>query len=337
MPRRLPDFHRFGQIASRRSTCVHVTWSTVTESVQRLPAAVWRPLARAHESRVDELTAAHRERRQRGKSHPIEDFLWRYYSFRPSQLRRWYPGGFVELEDAHDRAAWKFHRYVDGAAALDAAAFMAARGHAVRFVRDLVAATLSRPARLACFGLHEWAMVYDTDDIRHEQLPLRLGRDATDEVVERHTIRCSHYDAFRFFTESAQPLNTLAPTRDSQIDMEQPGCLHAGMDLYKHCYKLSPAISSDLTMRCFELALEFRLLDMQASPYDLADFGHEPVAIETATGRAEYVARQRSLVARSNALRRELIAECDALLSAAPRPGEADRTQTNRQSPSNSR
>ena len=31
---------------------------------------------------------------------------------------------------------------------------------------------------------------------------------------------------------------------------------------------------------------------MRASPYDLADLGYEPVPIETAEGRAEYVRRQ---------------------------------------------
>ena len=45
-------------------------------------------------------------------------------------------------------------------------------------------------------------MVYrlEEDEVRHAGWPLRLGAAGTDEVVEAHQIRCSHYDAFRFYT-----------------------------------------------------------------------------------------------------------------------------------------
>ena len=59
-------------------------------------------------------------------------------------------------------------------------------------------------------------------------------------------MRCSHFDAFRFFTAPARPLNVLAPTRETQHALEQPGCLHANMDLYKWAYKLSPLVPSEL-------------------------------------------------------------------------------------------
>ena len=68
-----------------------------------------------------------------------------------------------------------------------------------------------------------------------------------------------------------------------------------------------------MTLDAFVLAREIRELDMAASPYDLGDFGLEPVAIETAEGKAEYVARQREFTVRSNALRRRLIAVVDDL------------------------
>ena len=126
---------------------------------------------------------------------------------------------------------------------VDVAAFLAARGSAVTFVRELLSATASRPAQLGCFGLHEWAMVHGlaADDVRHAGWPLRLGSAGTDAVVERHGIRCTHFDAYRFFTDSAAPRNALRPTRDGQVEMEQPGCLHAGMDVYKWAFKLDPA------------------------------------------------------------------------------------------------
>ena len=37
------------------------------------------------------------------------------------------------------------------------------------------------------------------------------GAAGTDAVVESHRIACSHFDAFRFFTPTARPLNTLQP------------------------------------------------------------------------------------------------------------------------------
>jgi hypothetical protein len=159
-------------------------------------------------------------------------------------------------------------------------------------------------------------MVYGMKDgeQRHESWPLRLGHAGTDAVVQSRPIRCSHVDAFRFFTEPARPLNVLQPTRSTQVDLEQPGCLHAGMDLYKWAYKLSPLVPSSLVLACFELARDVRVLDMQASPYDLAALGYEPVQIETPEGRAEYAARQRAFAERAQPLRAALLAVCDGAL-----------------------
>ncbi|MBY8852136.1 3-methyladenine DNA glycosylase, partial [Saccharothrix sp. MB29] len=94
------------------------------------------------------------------------------------------------------------------------------------------------------------------------------------------------------FTPDARPRNTLQPTRETQVELEQPGCLHANMDLFKWAYKLDPATPSELVADCFELAARVRELDMRASPYDLSALGYGPVAVETAEGRAEYVRRQ---------------------------------------------
>jgi len=283
-----------------------------------LPYAEWAPLAAAHARRVDELTAGHRERRASGRSHPVEDFLFTYYSHRPALLRRWHPGLGVVLYDAPRHAGWRFYRSdAEGAVSVDPELFAQQRGSTAGFVRSLLTATAGRTPALGCFGLHEWAMVYRSgaDDVRHEAWPLRLGSTGTDEVVERHTIRCSHYDAFRFFTDDARPRNTLQPTREQQVAQEQPGCLHAGMDLYKWAYKLTPAVPSTLVLDCFELARDIRVLDMQASPYDLRELGYQPVPIETPDGKAEYVRRQREFADRGQRLRQRLIAVCDRILS----------------------
>lgn len=48
----------------------------------------WGPLAKAHHARVDALTRNHLDRRARGVTHAVEDFVWVYYRHRPAQLRR---------------------------------------------------------------------------------------------------------------------------------------------------------------------------------------------------------------------------------------------------------
>ena len=278
-----------------------------------LDAATWSERAAAHAERADALTAAHRARRSRHEKHAIEDFLFEYYPATPAQLRRWHPGAGVALAAGADgpapHAAWRWYRTGDdGTVTLDVAAFLDARGDTVRFVAGLLAATASRPAATGCFGLHEWAMVYrEGDDAHRHPLPLRLGGAGTDAVVEAHRIRCTHFDAFRFFTPEALGRNTLSPTRETQTAMEQPGCLHAAMDCYKWALKLGPLVPGELLLDCFELAREIRTTDMQASPYDVTSYGLEPVAIETVEGKAEYVRRQRDYADRSTTLRHRLL------------------------------
>jgi hypothetical protein len=192
-----------------------------------------------------------------------------------------------------------------------------ARAETVRFIARLLRATSSRPARLNCFGMHEWAMVYRAPMVRHVGVPLRLGSAGTDAVVESMPLRCSHFDAYRFFTEPATRRNTDTLTRDSQVATEQPGCVHAAMDCYKWAFKLGPLVESELVMDCLELAADARALDMRASPYDLRGYGFEPIAVETPAGRAEYVRAQQSIAERAAPLRVMLAGRCDALLSTA--------------------
>jgi hypothetical protein len=207
---------------------------------------------------------------------------------------------------------------------LDVDAFLAERRSTVEHVRTLLAGTASRPAHVGCLGLHEWAMVYRQDDERRRHsLPLRLGRDGTDAVVEAHPLRCSHFDAFRFFTPDAVGRNRVQLTRATQTASEQPGCLHANMDLYKWAGKLGPAVPGDLLLDCFELAREIRTLDMQASPYDVSSLGERPVAIETPAGKAEYVARQRTFAERSAVLRQRLLDVTERLLGPVRPAGPA--------------
>ncbi|MEI5675890.1 MULTISPECIES: 3-methyladenine DNA glycosylase [unclassified Nocardioides] len=281
-----------------------------------LERATWRACASAHAARVDAFVAPHLARRESGVKHPVHDFLFTYYSQRPAQLRRWHPGYGVRLLDAPEYDGLK--GYDDGAVT---ASYVVAQRPLLESVHRLLAATAARPANFGCFGLHEWAMVHRLadDETRHADWPLRLGGAGTDAVVESHRIACSHFDAYRFFTPTARPLNTLAPTAADRPDFEQPACLHAGMDLYKHAFRLTPMISSDLVADCFELARDIRVLDMRASPYDLADLGFEPIPIETAAGKAAYAEAQRGFAERGAPLRARLVAKCERLLAATPR------------------
>ena len=272
----------------------------------------------AHESRVDAWIEPHLERRREGVAHPVHDFLFTYYSQRPAALRRLHPGYGVVVGGPEARDYLDLKGYVavsSGATVCDD--YVASQQVLLTTLLRLLKATASRPAQLGCFGMHEWAMVYrlDQDQVRHASWPLRLGPEGTDEVVEGHKIVCSHFDAFRFFTEEARPRNTLQPGRDDRAELEQPGCLHAGMDLYKHAFRLSPMVPSELVADCFALARDIRVLDMRASPYDLSALGYSPVRIETTEGKQEYVAAQRSFAERGAPLRDALIKECERLLA----------------------
>lgn len=272
----------------------------------------WQERADAHAARIDAFISPHLARRGSRVKHPVHDFLFTYYSHRPAQLRRWHPGFGVALADAREYDGLK--GYAGGAVT---AAYVASQRVLLETLRRLLSATASRPANFGCFGMHEWAMVYRLaeDETRHADWPLRLGPAGTDEVVESHRIACSHFDAYRFFTTPALPLNTLAPTSADRPEFEQPGCLHAGMDLYKHAFRLSPMICSDLVADCFELARDIRVLDMRAAPYDLADLGFSPIPVETAAGKTEYADAQRGFAERGAPLRAALLAECKRLLA----------------------
>ncbi|HLN79056.1 MAG TPA: 3-methyladenine DNA glycosylase [Nocardioidaceae bacterium] len=288
-------------------------------TLEVLDAPTWSVRRAAHEDRVDTWVQPHLRRRRDRQAHPVEDFLFTYYSQRPAALRRWHPGFGVALEEAEEYAGLKGYVEVGSSPSVVTVSVDHVRSQErlLRSLLSLLSATASRPPQLGCFGMHEWAMVYrlSPSDVRHARWPLRLGPTGTDEVVERHRIACSHFDAFRFFTDQARPRNTLSPGRDDRAAFEQPGCLHAGMDLYKHAFRMSPMVCSDLVAECFELAHDIRVVDMRASPYDLSDLGYSPIRIETAEGKQEYVAAQRRFAERGQPLRARLIAECKRLIA----------------------
>lgn len=277
---------------------------------RRVPEPEWRARRDGHERRVDGWTLGHLARRERGEKHPVADFLFTYYSYRPAQLRRWHPGAGVVLAGADPADFGPEYLPTAGGATLDTRRVLAKRAASVAWIGELQRRVADRPAQLGCFGMHEWAMVYRQapGQQRHEAWPLRLPQAQTDRVVELNRVRCTHFDAYRFFTDAARPLNALTPTRERQAELDQPGCLHANMDLYKWAYKLSPLVDSELVADCFALARDVRELDMRASPYDLTALGLSPVPVETPEGRARYAAAQRDFAVRAAPLRARLIA-----------------------------
>jgi len=282
-----------------------------------LDSAAWRERKLRHEARVRAWTEPHLERAGRGEKHPVYDFLFSYYAFRPSWLKQWHPGPGVALagDEAREFLRWPEYRETAEGIAIDPGALPEKRRVSIRWMRDLLVAMETRPPAFGCFGMHEWAMVYrqTPEEIRHNAYPLRFPPDELARIVESQPVRCTHFDAFRFFTAPARPLNKLQPTRETVPANEQRGCLHANMDLYKWAFKLAPFTPSELIADCFELARDIREMDMRASPYDLRVLGFEPIKIETPEGRMEYERQHRVFATRGEPLRASLIAVCERL------------------------
>jgi hypothetical protein len=276
----------------------------------------WQQQQLQHHDAVYQKIGAYLEQRSAQGRDAVTDFLFEYYSFRPSLLARWSPGILVFLEETspeevHPTASW----FVENGGIRLNSTLPQKRIQPLKWIIGMLEQTETRPPRLGCMGLHEWAMVYKTTP-RHNAIPLRLPAAEVEMVVERFPIRCTHFDAFRFFSEPAKPLNQFQPTREHFDRFEQPGCLHTNMDLYKWAYKFYPFVPSTLLWDCFLLAWDVRQLDMQASPYDLRSRGMEPVCIETVEGQQEYLRRQEGFFERGKPLRRRLITVLTSLLDA---------------------
>ncbi len=287
--------------------------STEIETI--LPIDVWQNAAQMHVERFNRQWGTYFEARSRQQRHAVFDFMFEYYSFRRSKLLEWTPGVGVGLEISESaRPVGGFWRSADGIAEVSTSALTAEKRRGLEWILALLEAVDARISSFGCGGMHEWAMVYRSSDVRHGQIPLRLSPEQIDATVEAHPVRCSHFDAFRFFTPEAVPLNRFRPTRDTQPGFDQPGCLHVTMDLYKWAYKAHPWVPSDLLADAMDLATQARILDMQASPYDVSGYGFDAVPIETPDGRIEYVRRQRELSDKAAPIRSRLISVYKTLL-----------------------
>ena len=185
------------------------------------------------------------------------------------------------------------------------------------FIADLLRATASRPARFNCFGLHEWAMVYQSPTVRHASLPLRLDTAATDAVIESMPLRCSHFDAYRFFTEPAAVRNAQHLTRESQSRRRATG-VRACRDGSVQVGVQAGAVAGIRACPGLPRVGRRRPGARHAGqPHDLRVLGFEPIAVETPGGRRTYVQAQEAITERAAPLRARLLERCLALLDAA--------------------
>lgn len=241
--------------------------------------------------------------------HPVYDFLFTYYSFPPARLLRWSPG--VDSPVASDNVStldWStyYKKHALGWV-IPRDSFPSHRKNYLNWAARYLTETGERPPFFGCFGLHEWAMLYKAPSPRHKAVPLRVSPNDIETVVDSLQLRCTHYDAFRFFTPSARPLNRNNLTRITTTQHDQPACIHASMDLYRFAYKIAPFCPSSILQEAFLLAVKARTIDMQASPYDLSEYGLKAIAIETPSGREAYIEHQRDLFRLAKPIRDKLL------------------------------
>ena len=286
---------------------------------QRLTRAEWQAEADAYRQRVQPMCDDRVQRMANGRKHPVFDFLFEYYSYRPAHLMRWSPGIGVVLEDARrEELDWtELWKSAENGLELSPEQFPPHRVEYVKWAVNYLRAVRDREPNYHCFGMHEWAMVYRAKEVRHVRVPLRVSESELEAIVEAKPLKCTHYDAYRFFTPAAVPRNRIALTRQTTTDHDQPGCIHANMDLYKFSFKIAPYCASDVVAAAFALAKDAREIDMRASPYDLRELGYEPIRIESREGCEEYVGMQRMLAFRSRAIRDAVLGEYVKLIETA--------------------
>lgn len=297
-----------------------------TSEQECLTQTQWQLLSREHLIEVKRWTQPYRRRKASHQPHPVFDFLFSYYPFSPGKLEQWHPGYGIKLicvglspKTFHAR----HYRRDDGHVSLNPETITEKELFRFRWIHNLLSLTQAKTPHFACHGMHEWAMVFRGNEIRHrESTPMRLSQEEIDDIVSSRSITCSHFDAYRFFSPDALAYNKLKPTLDSRPEYEQPGCLHTNMDLYKWASKCMPWVGSTLLWKCFQLALKARELDMRASPYDLSSYGYSPVKIETAGGRAEYETQQHEISHLAKPLRQQLIHTLSQVIADAGQPAE---------------
>ncbi len=289
------------------------------DSVRVVTEGQWRERIARHQERVEPWVRDRLERRARAKKHAVYDFLFDYYPYSPNKLMTWHPGFGVILQGRPPTPVYTETPYYQVPGGVTTSiTWLEPRLPRLDLAIRLLTGITSRTPSTGCFGLHEWAMVYglQPSEVRHPYLSMRVNADQVRATVDSVGLRCTHIDAYRFYTDEAKPLNATTPTRLNQPDEDQPGCLHAAMDTYKVAGWFSPLMSSDLVADAFEVAVQARELDMRASPYDVSDFGLPAIPVETIEGRREYARGQETVIRASTPVRSALLVALQQLRSA---------------------
>ena len=163
-----------------------------------LSRSEWESRAEAHRARVAPQVTGVIERRARGEKHPVEDFLFHYYTLRPSHLLHWNAGVGHAVEGGEELLDQPFHAArTDGSVALDVEGFLAKRGRTVATAERLLRASAAATPRFGCFGMHEWAMVYRLD--QGETPPLFVVGPLGQSQLVNYRVSGNHYIVDRLF------------------------------------------------------------------------------------------------------------------------------------------
>ncbi len=149
-----------------------------------------------HKIRAEALTVGRRARKQIGERDPVDDFMFEYYPYTPTKLETWFPGVGVTLE-IDSAETFDFPNYSSNATSCELdAQYLTKHRSRIDSTLELLRNTQLREATFNCFGLHEWAMVYQADqhEIRHGD-PLRVSQDQIDSLIGELGLRCTHIDA----------------------------------------------------------------------------------------------------------------------------------------------
>jgi len=125
----------------------------------------WKTVEDSNQHLLEPIVSAHRLRRMKGEKHPIIDFLFDYYHFKPSKLLEWTPGIGVYLKGskAKDLVVKKGFNENQHGVFIDTHTFPADRMDGLNWTIDLLKQSFDRKPQFNCFGLHEWCMTSGTE------------------------------------------------------------------------------------------------------------------------------------------------------------------------------
>jgi hypothetical protein len=170
------------------------------------------------------------------KKHPLFNFMFSYFHFKPEKvLYQYSPGLDVTLEDQYNEKSEKNINTFDnkhlaifaeinkvGSFTLDPVKgkYCPEKVLSMRNTAKLLQNSYAKAPSFSCYGLHEWAMLYepspslspslfssksevssekigDTKKSKHQNLPLRVTREEIAALIDSRSLRCTHYDALR--------------------------------------------------------------------------------------------------------------------------------------------